>query len=270
MTAARCVRLAIVAGLVLLAGCAHRAAPSPDRVGRIYSYVRSNSDGSEAERVHVYRASATHIEVTKMREKCTNAAFVTADLDLAKGQAVRLTGGRLRPNAAHVDFALLTCDPAGRRIHASVTRRGRSSPRVGRRPRRALAFVRFRSRQPDDHRPVPASTAREFQLRSAARSGWARIRTTSSAISAAPTPASSARSVGRAAALRFEVGGPAFAGKGGPLWLDAREGHVLAARWGIPNHAEYRDFALRLTGISDGGAESWRRLLAAHFEDCPA
>ena len=31
----------------------------PDHVGRVYSYVRSNVDGSEAERVHVY-AKAAH------------------------------------------------------------------------------------------------------------------------------------------------------------------------------------------------------------------
>lgn len=72
-------------------------------------------------------------------------------------------------------------------------------------------------------------------------------------------------------ALRFEAGGPAFAGgSGGPIWLDAAEGHIVEASWGIPNHSEYRDFELRLIGVSDGGAEEWRRLLSAHFEGCPA
>lgn len=72
--------------LLALAGCAHPPAPAgADRIGRIYSYVRSNRDGSEAEQIHVFRASRTRIEVTKMRERCTNAAFVTAELDLARG-----------------------------------------------------------------------------------------------------------------------------------------------------------------------------------------
>jgi hypothetical protein len=56
-------------GLTLLAFILALAPPAifPDHVGRLYSYVRSNSDGSEAERVYVYRASRTRIEVAKMR-----------------------------------------------------------------------------------------------------------------------------------------------------------------------------------------------------------
>ena len=71
-------------------------------------------------------------------------------------------------------------------------------------------------------------------------------------------------------AFRFEAGGPAFGANGGPIWFDAAEGHIIEASWGIPNHSEHRDFRLRLTGVSDGGAAEWRRLLSAHFENCPA
>jgi hypothetical protein len=68
--------------------------------------------------------------------------------------------------------------------------------------------------------------------------------------------------------LRYELGGPAFAGElGGPLWLDPRNGFVVAAELGRPNHAEYRDFKLRLTGVSSG-AVACKRLLKAHFERC--
>ncbi|HST35700.1 MAG TPA: hypothetical protein VLK25_03610, partial [Allosphingosinicella sp.] len=66
------------------------------------------------------------------------------------------------------------------------------------------------------------------------------------------------------------AGGPAFGANGGPIWFDAAEGHILEASWGIANHSEYRDFRLSLTGVSDGGADEWRRLLSAHFEHCPA
>ena len=71
-------------------------------------------------------------------------------------------------------------------------------------------------------------------------------------------------------ALRFHVEGPALAGKGGPLWLDKADGHVLGAEWGAPNHTEYRDFKLVLEKVDDGGAPAWERLLRAHYENCPA
>jgi hypothetical protein len=45
---------------------------------------------------------------------------------------------------------------------------------------------------------------------------------------------------------------------------------ALARPAANPDHADYRYFRLRLTGVSDGGASGWRRLLSAHFENCPA
>jgi hypothetical protein len=258
--------------MLLLAGCASAGeGPNADRVGRIYSYVRSNIDGSEAETIHVFRARREHLEVTKMRGRCTNAAFVTADLDLAAGQATRLTGGRLLPNAQHEDFALLTWDPAARRIDAVARPPGgggelRQSVTVSDEPWHLYDFDLGSLTVTAQYRPRPRADF-SFGL---------------PLIWLGDDPADFLRYLGRAdarfvreeqhegrRALRFEVGGPAFAGKGGPLWLDSAEGHVLGAQWGIPNHAEYRDFKLRLTGISDGGAEAWRRLLAAHFEGCP-
>ena len=62
----------MIAAALLLA-----AAQPADRIGRIYTYVRSDRDGAEAEIVRVYRLDRTHIEVSKMRERCTNAAYVT-------------------------------------------------------------------------------------------------------------------------------------------------------------------------------------------------
>ncbi len=94
--------------LLALAGCATaRPEPAPvDRIGRIYSYVRTDRDGAEAETIHVYRASRTRSSVAKMRGRCLNAAYVTAELDIER---------RL-------------CDPARRRPAAGPMRRARNSP----------------------------------------------------------------------------------------------------------------------------------------------
>jgi hypothetical protein len=98
---AACKRAALA--MLLAGGCAQ----TDDRAGApIYSYVRSNRDGSEAEAIHVYRPRADYVEVAKMRERCTDAAFVTATM--VEGEPLRLTGGRLRPGAAREDFAELT------------------------------------------------------------------------------------------------------------------------------------------------------------------
>ena len=103
-----------------LAGCATVERAPADRIGRIYSYVRSDRDGAEAETIRVYRASRTRIEVSKMRGRCSNAAYVTAELDIERGHATRLGGGRLRPNAGREEFAVLTYDAVVGGLHAQV------------------------------------------------------------------------------------------------------------------------------------------------------
>jgi hypothetical protein len=247
------------------------AAQPVDHIGRIYTYVRSGRDGSEAEIVRVYRASRTHIEVSKMRERCTNAAYVTADLDIAHGYATRLGGGRLRPDAGREEFAVLTYDAAARRLDGHITPPG-GPPidlmlAIPDTPWHLFDFDLASLTIAQQYRPNPRASfsfglpliwpdgAPDHIFRYLGRADLRFVR--------------AERHNGRRA-LRFEASGPAFAGQGGPIWFDAAEGHVIEASWGIPNHSEYRDFALRLIGVSDGGAEQWRRLLTAHFEGCPA
>jgi hypothetical protein len=254
------------AALVALALAAQGA---PDHVGRIYSYVRSNRDGSEAERVYVYRAARERIEVAKMRERCTNAAFVAGELDLAAGQARRLIAGRLRPDAEHEDFGELSYDPATRRLNAVVTLPPgtfRESVAVPDQPWHLydydLASLTITAQYRPDRRAdfsfglplvLVGSDPAHF-LSYLGRADARYVRTE--------------RHGGRRA-YRFEMGGPAFGTRGGPIWFDAAGGHIIEARWGIPNHSEYRDFRLRLTRVSDGGAAEWRRLLTAQFQNCP-
>lgn len=230
-------KLASVIALALVAAPAPAMAEEPGEVGRILSYLRSNSDGSEAETVHVYRAAPDRLEVAKMREKCTNAAFVTAQLDLEKEQAVRLTGGRLLPGAAHRDFALLSWDAATRTIDAKVT-----LPQGELRQSVAVADEPWH--------------LYDFDLASLAARGAASKENFSFGLALVwlgEDPADFLRYLGRAdarfageeafegrQALRFEVGGPALGEKGGPLWIDAAEGHVLGADWACPTMPNIR------------------------------
>lgn len=201
--------------------------------------IRSNHDGSEAERIHVYRASATRIEVTKMRERCTNAAFVTAELDLGTGQATRLTGGRLLPGATHEDFAWLDYVPGEGRVEGRVLLDGRPFPlstRVGGEPWHLFDFGLASLTVTAQYRRRPrADFSFYLLLLGPDAEGKPGVRTMGRA---------DARFAGEELldgrrTFRFEVGGPALGDRGGPLWLDAQEGHVVAAHWGpiMPNIA---------------------------------
>ena len=255
---------------ILALSAALLAAPAgADHVGRIYTYIRSDRDGSEAETIHVFRQSRTHIGVAKMRGRCNNAAYVTADLDLERGYATRLGGGRLRPNAGREEFAVLTYDPVARRLDGRIeTPNGPIllTLNVADRPWHIYDFDLASLTITAQYRPNPRADfsfgmpllwpdGNANPLRYLGRAELRFVRTE--------------RHNGRRA-LRFEAGGPAFGDRGGPIWFDAADRHIIEASWGIPNHAEHRDFRLRLTRVSDGGLAEWQRLLSAHYEGCPA
>ena len=236
--------------------------------GRIYHYVRSNHDGSSPEHVWVYRAAPNKLEVYKATERCTDAAFVTAWVDPTTGRASMINGGRLMPEARYENFAALAYDGTSGRltvdaalpefaVHEEVRVRdatwhlydfdlaslsvqtiGLADPRAGFSFGLPLIWT-----DPEDGEFLRhLGTARAEFVREESYRG---------------TPA-----------LRFEVGGEALGENGGPLWIDAADGHVLGARWGLPNHAGMDDFAIRLVGLGEGGEAGWESLLTRHFEGC--
>jgi hypothetical protein len=237
-----------------------------DRIGRIYNYVRSNRDGSEPEFVSVYRADRTHLEVYKHVRNCTNAALVTAVFDPDLGMAIEIHGGRLQPDARHVEFAKLTWNREKGTLTAAVDGAGAAQEvSVPDLPFHVYDF---------DLASLTVATPHLKDPRAGFSFGL-------SLVFNEPTKGWTLKTLGRAdarfeaeevhdgrTALRFHVEGPALAGQGGPLWLDKADGHVLGAEWGLPNHAEYKDFKLTLVSIDDGGANAWAKLLRAHYDGC--
>lgn len=246
-----------------LTACASAPTATATPVGALYHYVRSNQDGSLPEQIYQYRASETRLEVGKMVSNCTNAAFVTAELDLARGQPRELVGGRLGRDLNQEAFAWLTYDATSRDLHARI-------PQAGIDTRVAVdgepwiiydfdlselnARLAGRAAPRADFRFAVALIWPEEGAASPFRNlGWA-----------------DARFVGEERrldrdAVRFEVRG----GLNGQLWLDAREGHVLEASFAEPNHMEYENFRLVLQSVEHDGAASWREARAAHWRDCP-
>lgn len=250
----------------MLAACA--SAPAPDGpesgapIGRFYHYVRSNQDGSLPEQIYQYRASATRLEVGKEVEACTNAAFVTAEFDPARGQGVSFTGGRLRRDLEQEPFAFMTYNASNRELHANVPSfnvdetltvagepyilydfdladlnarlAGRPAPRQDFRFAVALIW------------PVEGASNVFRDL------GWANARF---------VEVEQRRDRAQA---RYIVTGAL----NGELWLHPTQGHVLGARFAEPNHTEYRDFRLELESVADNGAEAWRDVRAAHWRGC--
>lgn len=261
--------LLTAAGLLLAPLAAAVAAEPP--VGRILSYTRSNIDGSDPETIHVFRRSATTVLVNKSIEPCSNAALVSAELDLARGEAARLTAGRLNRQGGQDAFGDIVRDASARRVDLLIhlpdgdVRAGVAVPDS------PWMLYDFDLADLTSLLPARATPTADFSY------GMALVWPEGDPAKALSYPGRmDARFVGETLwrgrpALRFEVSGPAFpGGGGGPLWLDKADGYILEARWSRPNHPGYRDYHLVLDRVSDGGEPEWTALMLAHWKDCPA
>lgn len=244
----------LAAAALLLSACA--AAPAPS-VGRLYTYVRSNHDGSLPERIYMYRADETRLEVGKVVSRCGNAAFVTADLDLATNQARELVGGRIAADGSQAPFAWLTFEDGA--LHARVP------------------AMQLDVRTPVEHTPWRMY---DFDLAdlNAFRAGRPASRSDFSFGVALIWPDGESenplRYLGQANAhfaaadgdeVRFTVSGAL----NGEITFDADEGHIIEARFAEPNHTEYENFRLRLQSVEDDGEAAWRNVRLAQWRDCP-
>lgn len=257
------IRILAASALLALSACA-TAAPEPaPPEGHLLHYVRSNQDGSLAEAIYVYRASATRLEVGKMVDPCTNAAFVTAELDLERGQAMQLVGGRIARDGSQDAFAWLDYDPASRQVHARVPPAGIDAHFTP--PSEPWIMYDFDLSDISALQGDGAPDRTDFSFGVMLiwpEDGASEIFRT---LGAAHARFAAAETHLQRDALRFDVSGAL----NGQLWLDARHGHVLEARFAEPNHVGYDNFRLVLQEVHDDGAAAWAEARAAHWRGCP-
>ena len=245
-------------------------------IGTTLSYIRSNQDGSMPERILVHIPSANELHVAKMVSPCTDAAYVIARFgDRVAGavmtEATGLVGGRLQRDSTQLPQAWLdlTADPA-RKLNV----------RLGELEAKPIQF------------DAPSKPWRmyDFDLAEFALFG-PRLTQDFSFGFALAWPEDNApllRILGEAKAKflyssdgatknHFRISGPAFddvrAGdRGGEMITDAKFGHVIEARFGLPNHPGYANFLLKLVKVSPGaeGEAAWRDALTRHWQGCPA
>lgn len=247
--------------------------PENDRVGRIYYYERTNTDGTNDERVTVFRRSATEIEVYKEKVVCYNAALVTATLDFDTFTAPTITGGQLLPDAEHQDFAFLAWNQNEARLDIRVALPDMEIIEEAPVPRTPWHLFDF------DLASLTVMTPHLARPEDGFAFGMPLVWTDPEASDPLIWMGDvQATYDGRedhlgADARRYALTGSAFTGPratgdAGTLWLDAADGHVVDALFPVPNHAGYTDFRLRLLIVSDGGEAEWAALLRAHFEGC--
>lgn len=254
------------------AACSSAPAATPaqsarpaDPVGATRFYVRSNQDGSQPERIIVHRETGTRVAVSKQVERCTNAAYVTADFDLTRGEATGLVGGRLTRELTQDGFATIVADLNARsiQIDVPVANVHERLEQVGG-PWRIYDFDLADLSVAMEGRPAPTSNFGFFVTLAWPEDTGGPFVTNRGVANAAYVGEEQRQN---RATQRFDVSGAL----NGQLWLDARDGFVVEARFAEPNHPGYDNFALVLQNVVSGeaGRRAWRDALAAHWEGCP-
>jgi hypothetical protein len=247
------------------------AAPQPAPVGdAIYHYVRSNRDGSKAEHVVQFRPARTSIAVYKWVEKCTTAAYVTAEMepDLAEGR--QFVAGKVAKDGSQATFGTLTLDPKSAALTVDVTPPGsseriRETHKLETRPYLLYDFdfadlnTFFQEHRDAMHVsfalpviwPIEGPTVfRDYGTLHVSLGG-------------------EEERDGRKT-KRFDLGVEGAKAATGAVWVDAAEGFIVEAELGLPNHLEYQDFRLRLDRIEHGGRKAWDALTRSQYASCPA
>jgi hypothetical protein len=258
----------LFATALMLAAAAEPEAAAPRRDARpVLHYQRTNGDGSEPEDVVVFIRSPGDIAVMKAKSPCTNAAFVTARIDPASGQALALVGGRLQRDGSQGAFAWLSRDDASGLINARLGAPDAPpllSAAVG--PRWVLYDFDFADLIARPPKALREQANINFDLPLLLTGEGAPSLTNRGALA---LRYAGRDYVGRQAALRYRAAGPALGEASGTIWFDATSGRLLEARLPLANHAEYQDFRLRLVK-SETGEAAWTARLAAHWQGCPA
>jgi hypothetical protein len=239
------------------------ATPSP-----IFHYVRSNRDGSDPEHVVHYRPTRTGIAVYKWVEKCTTAAYVTAEMSDDLWQGRFFVAGKVAKDGSQARFGTLTLDRRLMSLAADVTPPGATRIEA-RHSLRAIPFLIYDFDFADlnsalqEHRP-------KFDFSFALPVIW-------------PADENIFRDLGMLRGhyagpekhdgrdtLRFDLKVEGPAPSTGTLWVDASDYYIVEAELGLPNHMEYKDFRLKLEKVEPGGREAWDALTKTQYANCPA
>ena len=238
------------------------AAQSP-----ILHYVRSNRDGSLPEHVVHYRPSRTGIAVYKWVEHCTTAAYVTAEMDDDVRSGRLYVAGKMAKDGSQATFGTLTLDEKAPALAVDITPPGagriRMSHKLKGRPYIIYDFdLADLNAFLQEHRPA-GDFAVELPVI------WPGDPALFRDLGQLKARYSGEETHDGRATVRYDltVDGPSPAA--GMLWVDAKEGFIVEAELGLPNHMEYRDFRLKLEKVQPGGPAAWEALTASQYASCP-
>jgi len=231
-------------------------------IGTAYHYIKSNTDGSHAERVSIYLADKTTLESFKWKEpKTSSAGHVRATLDWDRFSATKLESYQMtKTGERHV--ATAEYEPATRSWAIEIGDLPRQSIRIAQLPFHVYSFdlaslnVTFRFlKNPKASfavgmtNPTYAEKGPVFEYRGEATFTFLGEEQREL------TPC-----------LKYKIEGEGMKNRRGYVWIDRDERHIVDWEMPLPNHPDWTTLKLKLASKEKIKLEEWKSFMKAHVD----
>ncbi|MDI1443431.1 hypothetical protein [Polyangium sp. 6x1] len=229
-------------------------------VGIAYHYVKSNTDGSKPERVSFYVVNRETIEAFKFREpKPKSASHVLATMDWTRFLATRLESRQMTRGGKERDVAVAEYAPMTQTLRVEINGFAPNTITIAQSPFHVHSFdfgslnLAFRylkdplgSFKIGVANPTYAERGPIFEYRGEVVVSYVGDETRES------TPCS-----------KYKMDGPGLKNRGGFVWVDQKESHIVDMELSLPNHPEWVTYKLKLLSKETMKPDDWRAFMRA-------
>ncbi|MRG96293.1 hypothetical protein [Polyangium spumosum] len=232
-------------------------------VGVAYHYVKSNTDGSKPERVSFYVADHETIESFKFQgPRPQSASHVLATMDWTRFLATRLESRQMTRGGAEREVAVVEYTPMTRTLRAEINGFAPNTISIEHAPFHVHSFdlgslnLSFRylknplgSFKIGIANPTYAETGPIFVYRGEVTVSYVGDETREN------TPCN-----------KYEIDGPGLKNRGGFVWVDQKDFHIVDMELSLPNHPEWVTYKLKLLSRETMKPDGWRAFMRAQLE----
>lgn len=232
-------------------------------VGVVYHYIKSNLDGSTPERISLYMSDQTTLEAYRWREPRPQMAFhVKATMDWDRLSASRLESRRMVRFGGEQLNAVAEYTPGTRSMSIEFADKSRYVVQIDHLPfhfyQFDLASLNVAFRQLIDPtkpfqvglvNPTFATTGSALEYRGLAMVTYEKDETHN-----------------EFPCRRYRIDGPGLKNKGGSIWVERSEGHIIDLEIQLENHPDWTSFKLKFVGKETMDAAAWQAFMKSRFD----
>ena len=236
--------------------------PDKIEVGTVYHYTKSNLDGSKPITVSIFVTAKDRLEVTKAEEGNIDSAHVIAEMDWNKFSAVRLNAGVILKDGSRQQRVTLELSTKDDSVLIKVAGREKIVA-VGHYPFHIYNFDFVSLNFIFRHLVDPKSGFEigigdpTFDENIFAYKGKASFQYVGD------------EKLHGVDCHKYRVGGEAFGGREGAIWVNKKRGHVENIEIPVRDNPDWKDFKFELKAIQKMTPEEWKEFMFSNIGKRP-